>query len=68
MAPISISGAFEYLFITARSSFSAIFDNLRVVDDGGFVIFGLFCRCARHQLRRRLRYVVFFCNFAPAKT
>jgi len=46
--------------MTTELSFSAIFDNLRVVDDGEVVILGRFCRCARHQLRRRLRYVAFF--------
>ena len=67
-APISISGAFECQFITARLTFLAIFDNLRVVNDGGVVILGLICRCTRHQLRQRSHFRPFLSPWASSIT
>ena len=46
----------------------AIFDNLHVVHDGGVVIFGRFCRCGRHLLRRRTRFGVFLSPWALLMT
>ena len=68
MAPIPIYGAPGCVLITGRLSFSAIFDNLHVVHDGGVVIFGRFCRCGRHQLRRRTRFGVFLSPWASLMT